>query len=266
MSKPDTVLISGGGISGLTLASALCHHGIPVELVERKTELADDGGVGLTLVGNALRALHSIGLARDLITVGMPADHILIATPEGRVVSQAPTSGPWGEGIPGHCSIARSALHRVLVESARSRGTLIRTGVTIRGTSPMGAGVDVHFSDGRSGHYRLCVAAEGLFSAARERLLPGVRPVHSGQGSWRACVPRPKDLATTQIHFGGRYGVVGICPISDQDAYLYIVESADEQHREEESRLHLTMRERLEGHYGGHVAELIRHLQKLGRR
>lgn len=260
MKQRDTVLISGGGISGLTLACALRQHDIPVELVERKAELSDDGGVGLTLVGNALRALDAIGLARPLVEVGMPADHILIATPEGRVVSQAPTTGPWGPGLPGHCGIARAALHRVLVDHARQRGVRMRAGISVEQTTAQGDGVDVVLSDGTSGRYRLCVAAEGLNSQARKRLFPDVRPVHAGQGAWRTWVPRPRELTTTQIHFGGRYGVVGICPISHDDAYLYIVEAADADHWEDEAVLHQSMRERLQGHYGGLVAELLQHL------
>lgn len=260
MEAASSVLISGAGISGLTAACALRHHGIPVDVVEHKAQLSDEGGVGLTLVGNALRALDTIGLARPMIDAGMPADHIRLATPEGRVVAEPPTSGPWGAGIPGHCSIGRSALHRVLADEAQRRGARIRTGLKVESSVHGPRGIAVHFSDGSEGRYRLMVAAEGLFSASRRRLFPGVEPAHAGQASWRVRVPRPKELITSQIHFGGPCGVVGICPISLEDAYLYIVESADTDHREDESRLHLTMRERLAGHYKGMVAELLDHL------
>ncbi|WP_176256834.1 FAD-dependent monooxygenase [Derxia lacustris] len=256
----DTVLISGGGISGLTLACALRRHDIPVELVERKSDLSDDGGVGLSLVGNALRALDSIGIARALIALGLPADHLEIATPEGRVVARSSTDEQWGDGIPGHCSISRPALHRLLAERARNAGVRIRTGLSIASSTPVGDCVEVGFSDGGSARYRLCVAAEGLHSATRERLFPGLHPAHSGQACWRARVPRPAGLLTTRIHFGGRLGVVGICPISRDDAYLYVVEAADARHREDETRTHLALRERLTGHYGGLVADLLEHL------
>jgi 2-polyprenyl-6-methoxyphenol hydroxylase-like FAD-dependent oxidoreductase len=251
------VLVSGGGIAGLTAACALRHHGIDVDLVERKPELGDEGGVGLTLVGNALRALDSIGLARPIVKAGMPADHIDIATPEGRVVGQAPTQGPWGDGIPGHCSVSRPTLHRVLSDAARAAGANLRAGLQIVNVQTEDEGLNVQFSDGSRARYALLVAAEGLNSATRARLYPGVGPTLSGQACWRARVPRPAELRTTQIHFGGRYGVVGICPISETEAYLYLVETAEEGHREDPAQLHRTLRQRVEGHYGGHVAELL---------
>lgn len=254
------VLVSGGGIAGLTLACALRRQGIAVDVIERKPEIGDEGGIGLTLVGNALRALDSIGLARPILTIGMPADHIDIATPEGRVVGQAPTKGPWGDGIPGHCSVARPQLHRVLADAARTAGASLRAGLEINEATSDAEGVDVRLSDGSLGRYALMVAAEGLNSATRQRLFPGAGPVYAGQACWRARVSRPADLRTTQIHFGGRYGVVGICPISESDAYLYLVETAEENHREEPGQLHTALREKLDGHYGGRVAALLSEL------
>jgi 2-polyprenyl-6-methoxyphenol hydroxylase-like FAD-dependent oxidoreductase len=263
--KTGRVLVSGAGIAGLTLACALRRQGIDVDVIERKSEIGDEGGIGLTLVGNALRALQSIGLARPILDIGMPADHIDIATPDGQIVGQAPTKGPWGDGIPGHCSVARPALHRVLAEAARAAGASLRAGVEVDEAAADAEGLDVRLSDGCSARYALLVAAEGLNSVTRQRLFPGVGPVFSGQACWRARVTRPGDLRTTQIHFGGRYGVVGICPISQSDAYLYLVETAEANHREDPARLHLSLREKLDGHYGGRVAALLGELTDASR-
>lgn len=248
-----SVLVSGAGIAGLTLACALRRQGIAVEVVERKPEIGDEGGIGLTLVGNALRALDSIGLAQALLAVGMPANHIDIATPDGRVVQQAPTSGPWGAGLPGHCSVARPLLHRVLADAARAAGATLRAGVAVADAE----GIEARLTDGSVSRHALLVAAEGLNSATRQRLFPGVGPVHSGQACWRARVRRPAELRTTRLHLGGRHGVVGICPITEAEAYLYLVEAADEHHREDPAQLHHTLRRRLDGHYGGLVAALL---------
>lgn len=258
--NPQAVLISGGGIAGLTLACALRQRGIACDVVEAKPTLSDDGGVGLTLVGNALRALQQIGLAAPILAAGVPASHIRLCAPDGRLLTASPTAGPWGEGLPGHCGISRRTLHAALVDAARSRGAGLITGTRIVDTRREADGMQARFADGRSARYALCVAAEGLFSQARERLFPGVQPTHAGQASWRARVPRPTGLDTTEIYLGGRFGVVGICPIAPDEAYLYIVESAQEGVREDDARLHLGMRERLAGAYGGHVAPLLAHL------
>lgn len=256
-----TVLISGAGISGLTLACALRQAGLDVEIVESKPSLDDGGGIGLTLVGNALRALHSVGLAAPIIAAGVTADHIRLCAPDGRLLREQPTRGPWGDGIPGHCSIARRTLHGVLADQARQRGARIRLGLEIASAHEVDEGIEVRFIDGSDGRYALCVAAEGLYSATRRRLFPSVAPAHVGQASWRAKVSRPQSLATTEIYLGGRYGVVGVCPISVDEAYLYSVEAADEGHREAEDSLHTTFRERLEGHYGGLIPSLLEQLR-----
>jgi len=63
------VLIAGGGIGGLVAAIALQREGIAISVFERVKELVEVGA-GLTLWANALRALHEIGLANILETVG----------------------------------------------------------------------------------------------------------------------------------------------------------------------------------------------------
>lgn len=257
MATTRTILVSGGGISGLALACALRASAIDVEVVESKPALSDDGGVGLTLVGNALRALDGIGLARPIIDCGLAADHIRLCASDGTLLREQPTTGPWGAGIPGHCSISRKNLHGVLARTAIERGVRIRTGVHVVDSVVSPDGLDLTFSDGGQGRYLLCAAAEGLFSDARSRLFPGVKPSYSGQASWRALVRRPEGLGTSEIYLGGNYGVVGICPITPEDAYLYIVESAPEHHREDDNRLHITMRERLQGAYGGRIPALL---------
>jgi 2-polyprenyl-6-methoxyphenol hydroxylase-like FAD-dependent oxidoreductase len=99
------------------------------------------------------------------------------------------------------------------------------------------------------------VGADGLYSATRARLFPESRPQATGQAVWRADCPRPEGVDRSHIHLGGKHGVVGICPIADDRAYLYIVENAPVVARQDAVTLHLRMRDELKG-YGGHVAAL----------
>jgi hypothetical protein len=43
---------------------------------------------------------------------------------------------------------------------------------------------------------------------------------------WRAAVPRPERVRRTHFHIGGEHGAVGICPVAEDIAYLYILEAA----------------------------------------
>jgi len=60
MKNNSRILVVGGGISGLTTASALAQKGFEVDLIERKPDISDSGGIGLTLAANALRALEGL--------------------------------------------------------------------------------------------------------------------------------------------------------------------------------------------------------------
>jgi choline dehydrogenase-like flavoprotein len=61
MSAVETVLIVGGGLAGPTLARALNHQGLTVELIERGTEWRAKGG-GIAVQPNGMRILRTLGL------------------------------------------------------------------------------------------------------------------------------------------------------------------------------------------------------------
>jgi 2-polyprenyl-6-methoxyphenol hydroxylase-like FAD-dependent oxidoreductase len=249
------VLIVGGGIAGLTAAAALGRRGIRVDLVERKPELSDVGGVGLTLVANAVRALATIGAAEACVAAGMPADSLAICRPDGALIVEQPLPRIGGPQWPGATGIRRAVLHRILADAAIAAGARVRCATTVRDRRDENEQVRVSFSDGSEASYSLVIAAEGLYSATREQLMPDSRPAPTGQAVWRAETPRPPELRRTQLHLGGRHGAVGICPVSESLSYLYIVQAVGEADRRDEATLDAQMREALVG-YGGLVAEL----------
>ena len=124
------ILVVGAGISGLTAAAGLARRGFTVELVERKDEVSDGGGVGLTLVANAMRALDSLGVAQACVEAGMPSDSLAICRADGVVVAETPSPRIGGPKWPGATGISRSVLHRILVEAAEEAG--VRTGARTR--------------------------------------------------------------------------------------------------------------------------------------
>jgi 2-polyprenyl-6-methoxyphenol hydroxylase-like FAD-dependent oxidoreductase len=249
------VLVVGGGIAGLTAAAALGLRGIAVELVERKPALSDGGGVGLTLVANATRALADIGVAARCVQAGIGADTLAICRPDGTIMMEQPLPRIGGPDWPGATGIRRAALHEILAQAALASGAQVRCGTTVQEWQEDASAIRVSFSDGTTRPYQLVVGADGLYSSMRARLLLHVRPELTGQAVWRAEAPRPASIRRTHIHFGGRHGVVGICPVAEDASYVYIVQSAHDNVRRDEATLHLQMREELSG-YGGHVAEI----------
>jgi 2-polyprenyl-6-methoxyphenol hydroxylase-like FAD-dependent oxidoreductase len=127
----------------------------------------------------------------------------------------------------------------------------ITCGVTTRSINQGEESARVVFTDGHSGDYDLVVAADGIYSKTRARLFPEVTgPRQTGLAIWRALAPRPEGITTTQLHFGGPQGLVGICPINDEHCYVYCIHEAAAGERRDPSTLHEQLREKIQG-YGG---------------
>jgi len=69
MARTERILIVGAGMAGLSLAIALQRQGINPQIFERSPSWPIHGA-GIYLVGNAMRALRSLGLAEDVFGRG----------------------------------------------------------------------------------------------------------------------------------------------------------------------------------------------------
>jgi 2-polyprenyl-6-methoxyphenol hydroxylase-like FAD-dependent oxidoreductase len=249
-------LVIGGGISGLTAGAALARRGVDVDLVEIKDKLGDEGGIGLSIMGNASKALATIGATQACVAAGMPADGFTVRAPSGEVVAVPPWPPLGKPEWPNQIGISRADFHRILTEAAIAAGVKIQCGVTTRSIEHDKNRAHVVFTDGRSGDYDLVVAADGIYSKTRATLFPEITgPQQTGLAIWRALAPRPEDITTTQLHFGGTQGLVGICPINDAHCYVYCIHEATPGERRDPTTLHEQLREKIKD-YGGLIPGL----------
>src|SRR6266513_1952761 len=79
MSKIRRVLV-GGGVGGLTAATAFAQSGVEVVLIERRPAF-DIPGVGLGQPANALRIYDALGVLPDVLASGFSYDHMSIFDP-----------------------------------------------------------------------------------------------------------------------------------------------------------------------------------------
>jgi 2-polyprenyl-6-methoxyphenol hydroxylase-like FAD-dependent oxidoreductase len=120
----------------------------------------------------------------------------------------------------------------------------------------------VVFSDGRRGSYDLVVGADGVRSRVRSVAMPDApRPRYTGQGVWRARVPRTGDPMLA-VFFGSR-SKAGFITVSDETQYVFCVVNAPNPQRLPEERFPELLREVL-ADYGGVLGEVREQIHDRG--
>ncbi|MEV7716690.1 FAD-dependent monooxygenase [Streptomyces sp. NPDC088184] len=254
MATPLRVLIHGGGIGGLTLATALTRRGHTVEVAELRDEL-DALGVGIIQPSNALHVMREIGALDDCLEAGFEWEVLTIADPAGNTLAEIPQ--PRMGDAPSNNGIPRPALARVLNSAAVGAGAKIRFGTTITELTDDGTGVDVTLSDGSTGRWDLVVGFDGIGSPLRTRLY-GDRytPEYTGFANWRVTVPRQPQVRGVVMGTAGKEAKALLTPITEELMYLGAVFAESADFRPDPERAHEQLTERL-AMFSGPVAEAL---------
>ena len=193
------VLISGGGIGGLTAALCLIHHGHDVVVLERAPELGEVGA-GIQISPNAMNVFEAIGidLALDSVAFRPKALEARMGR-SGRQLFRAPldhsTLRRWGAP---YLHIHRADYVAVLAGAVREKAPeCINLSAEVKAYSNTDFGVDVILADGRKFSGDTLIGADGIHSAVRTQMLGEERPQFTGNVAWRAVVPLEtlEDLA-----------------------------------------------------------------------
>jgi 2-polyprenyl-6-methoxyphenol hydroxylase-like FAD-dependent oxidoreductase len=250
-------LIVGGGVGGMCAAIQLRKLGIEVDLVEQNPQWAPDGA-GITISGPSLRALREIGVVGEVLARGGSWRAIDICDADGEVKATVPVAPAIGaEELPGAGGIMRTVLADILGHATQRAGATVRLGLTFSTMAQDADGVDVAFTDGSVGRYDLVIGADGVNSAVRQRVLPDVAgPQFTGQGSWRAVVPRRRENSTIYM---GRTTKAGMNPISESECYLFVLDKRAGMDRIAPEQWPTQLAELL-AEFGGHVGEIRRGL------
>jgi 2-polyprenyl-6-methoxyphenol hydroxylase-like FAD-dependent oxidoreductase len=207
------IAVIGAGIGGLAAAAGLQRDGHEVTVYEQRPAPSPDGA-GLTLFGNALQALDSLGLGdavRSVSTDAMASMRPGQRRPDGTWLLTVPRSA-----LSSLRSVHRVALHRVLAERL-SPGTL-RAGRAAL-VSPDGSPRIT--LDGRAEEFDLVVAADGLRSRSRAALGLDTGLRYAGYTAWRGVTSGPVDLRGEAGETWGRGRIFGIVPLPDERVYWF---------------------------------------------
>lgn len=226
MSALKKALIVGGGFSGMAAAIELRKRGVEVDLLEIDPQWRSYGA-GISLGGPTLRAFGVLGILERFLQHGYAADGVDLYTPDGVHLAQLPTPRIAGDNVPGGGAIMRPMLAKLMAEATLEAGVNVRLGCSFTSLTQDDDGVDVELTDGGKRRYDVVIGADGLYSKMRALLFPEApKPRYSGQGVWRAVLPRPADLVRTTMWIGPKVKT-GVNPVSQTELYLFVNEDRE---------------------------------------
>jgi salicylate hydroxylase len=182
-------LIVGGGIGGMTAATALAQAGFPVTLLEAAPEFGEIGA-GVTLSPNAMRGLDFIGICEEVAAAGVePIRQRVQHWQDGRTLITMDRSTQRAKYGAPYVTIHRADMHALLTEAARRAGVDLRTNAAVISSE----GASVTLADGSRVEGDVLVGADGVKSVIRQRF-ETAEPHFTGHVAWRCLVPVTPEL------------------------------------------------------------------------
>ncbi|HEY5608603.1 MAG TPA: flavin-dependent oxidoreductase [Alphaproteobacteria bacterium] len=221
----DSIIIIGGGVSGLTLALSLHELGISCRVFESAAAIKRLG-VGINLLPHAMRELTQLGLQAKLGAHAVETREMSYYNRFGQFIFTEPRGRFAGYEWP-QFSIHRGDFHQVLVDAVRERlgADAITMDHRCTGVEQDDTGVTAHFVDsaGRSlasVRGAAVLGCDGIHSAIRRQLYPDEGPPsYQGINMWRGVSRwKPFLSGATMVQAGWLdVGKMVIYPISAPD-------------------------------------------------
>lgn len=194
-----TVLIIGGGISGVASALALHRLGLHCIIYELRSQPSTIGGA-VNLTPNALRYLDHLGVLARLRGYGCEVNALeLFSTRTGHKVGTISYENVSRLGYKA-LRVLRADLLRALLEELAEVGVKVEYGkklVTVTETEPL---VEAAFDDGTRATGDLLLGCDGTHSATRTSCVePTRKPVYLGVATAHGLLKT--SAVTEKIHF-----------------------------------------------------------------
>jgi 2-polyprenyl-6-methoxyphenol hydroxylase-like FAD-dependent oxidoreductase len=161
------ILISGGGIAGLTLAILLKQNGFEPVVVEREPALRREGYM-MDFFGTGWDVAERMNLVEALRAVHYPIERGEFIGPDGKPYCSFPIDRLRRALSDRYVYLRRPDLERILLERARDVGAAIEFNRSIDTLEERGSSVDARFADGARDEFGLVIGADGVHSNVRE--------------------------------------------------------------------------------------------------
>jgi salicylate hydroxylase len=185
------IAIAGAGIAGLTTALALLQQGFKVDVYEQASQLGEVGA-GLQISPNGTKVLQSLDLEKALLP--------LVCQAKGKEIRMWNTGQRWklfdlGDdclsrfGAP-YWMVHRGDLRKILLEAFNARSDKpVRLNARVVSAHSTASGAGFELQDGSQYHAFGLIAADGVHSVLREKLLGEDKAQFTGLLAWRGLVP-----------------------------------------------------------------------------
>lgn len=215
--KP-TFAVVGGGIAGLSAAIALQQKGYEVSIFEA-SPIIRAVGAGLVLAANAMKGLHKLGIAKEIIEAGRVLSSFKILDFNGKIINETDSDNLTKKYGISNFTIHRAVLHRLLLSKIPEHCIYTnKKAVDIRQSV---AGVSIIFEDGTTHQTQYLIVADGVHSPLRQRLLPDSAPRYAGYTCWRAVIDNADLKLEETSETWGAKGRFGIVPLANNQIYWF---------------------------------------------
>lgn len=215
---PAKFTIIGAGIAGLTTAIALQRAGIEAVIFEAAPEIKAIGA-GLALSANALKAFDRLGLKQAVIEQGRLLDSFTVYDQKGKPITRVDSKAIGTKYGVDNFTIHRAALHMLLL--SRIDPTRVYINKRVTEVEQKAGKVIVTFQDDTTHETDFLVAADGVHSPIRKKLVPDSMPRYSGYTCWRAVIDNSSLKLTETSETWGQKGRFGITPLAGNKIYWY---------------------------------------------
>jgi salicylate hydroxylase len=191
MARLEPILIVGGGLGGLTTALALSRHGVATRVLEGAPEFGAIG-YGIQFGPNVFHVFDRLGMMDAVLAVAdSPKAVLMWDALTGKELVRIPTGASLRARFKyPYIIVHRIDLHNVLLDACRRCASIeLVADAMVTDFDDRGEATVVTTADGRAFSGTAVVAADGVRSVFRQKLIGDGEPRASGYAALRTIVP-----------------------------------------------------------------------------